>query len=145
MSRGAGVLAPQCEPQGTRLPHPEGIGPANATRFVLMASYPEENVSLGRYPGILPETEGMRVALRDEVMRRIIDSGFDGATIVHTDGMYRHIQEPGLRAEVIVSLLNDPDAANRLMELATELAIDWEQEEVWLTSEPVSLMRLKGK
>lgn len=96
------------------------------------------------HPDILPGTLGLRVAYQSEVLARILAADFDGATVTHTTGLYDKQTEAGFRAEVIVSLSSDPDAGNRLLGLAEELAIDWEQEEVWLTSEPISLFRLKG-
>lgn len=131
--KGSGVLA-DCQPHVTRYSiEPGRLGgeqynPANRTRFVLMAGYPIG----GRSPA----------ELRAQLLQLLTEAGFSGAGVVDVDGLYKGQSDPGCRAEVIVSLASDPDAGNRMIELAETLAIEWDQEEIWLTTEPVSLMRI---
>jgi hypothetical protein len=78
-----------------------------------------------------------------DVLKRLALADFPGAGIRRVAGMYQSAPETGLQAEVIVSLSHDPAAYSRLLALAEALAYDWDQEEIWLTHEPVGLTKVR--
>ncbi len=109
--------------------------PANRTRFTLLVAYPELEI------GDFGDAEEAKLEQRLFLLGKLREAEFD-ASVVEQVGMYGGAVEPSLRVEVIVSLGSDPDAGNRLLTVAEEISVLWNQDRVWLVSEPVSLMQV---